>query len=83
MASLILALSCSSLLKPFIPNNLAIAIILAVFGYVFASVDLLYIFETILKFLKRKVSSQSVTPSTNDANNSNLNKITTNEPIYK
>ncbi len=67
----------------FIPNNLAIAIILAVFGYVFASVDLLYIFETILKFLKRKVSSQSVTPSTNDANNSNLNKITTNEPIYK
>ncbi len=67
----------------FLPSDLITAIILAAFGYIFASVDLLYICGAFLRFLKQKTSSRSVTPSDENASNSNSNKISINEPLYK
>jgi len=64
----------------FLPSDLITAIILAAFGYIFASVDLLYICGAFLRFLKQKTSSRSVTPSDENASNSNSNKISLTPP---
>ena len=39
-------------LAHFIPNDLAILIIFAIFGYILSSIDLIFIFENIMKMIE-------------------------------